>query len=161
MSAFHFFRKLRPVWQLSRSKEWPVSCEREFSSIQREVSIPLQPGSAFFLLCKRDFFPFAKESRSHDTGHYQSHAITLVLNTFSDNFQTLAAPVQNVIFSVQLTFPKVARYTSWSAVANGVHVRASVYCADQQYSSRRKSRMLGKKTDGLLEHLRNLKLIFV
>jgi hypothetical protein len=35
----------------------PMSCEREFSSLQGEVSVTLQPSSAVFLLCKRDFFP--------------------------------------------------------------------------------------------------------
>jgi hypothetical protein len=34
-----------------------VSCQREFSSLQREVSVPLQPGSAVFLLCKREKIP--------------------------------------------------------------------------------------------------------
>jgi hypothetical protein len=54
---------------------WPVSCEREFSSLQREVSDPLQPGSAVFLFCKREKIPFAKESRSHDTGQYLTRAV--------------------------------------------------------------------------------------
>jgi hypothetical protein len=53
---------------IDSGQQWPVSCEREFSSLQRKVSVPLQPGSAVFLLCKRDFFPFAKEFRSHHTG---------------------------------------------------------------------------------------------
>jgi hypothetical protein len=48
---------------------WPMSCEREFSSLQGKVSFTLQPSSAVFLLCKREKIPFAKESRSHDTGH--------------------------------------------------------------------------------------------
>jgi hypothetical protein len=47
---------------------WPVSCEREFYSLQGKVSFTLQPRSAVFLLCKREKIPFAKESRSHDTG---------------------------------------------------------------------------------------------
>jgi hypothetical protein len=50
-------------------KHWPVSCEREFSSLQREVFVLLQPGIAVYLICKREKIPFAKESRSHDTGH--------------------------------------------------------------------------------------------
>jgi hypothetical protein len=49
-----------------------VSCEREFSSLQGKVSVTLQPSSAVFLLCKREKVPFAKESRSHDTGQYNS-----------------------------------------------------------------------------------------
>jgi hypothetical protein len=50
-------------------RHWPVSCEREFSSLQGKVSFTLQPSNAVFLLCKRRKKPFAKESRSHDTGH--------------------------------------------------------------------------------------------
>jgi hypothetical protein len=39
-----------------------VACEREFSSLQREVSVPLPPGSAVFLLCKNvKKIPFANE----------------------------------------------------------------------------------------------------
>jgi hypothetical protein len=45
------------------------SCEREFSSLQGKVSFALQPSNAFFLICKREKIPFAKESRSHDKGH--------------------------------------------------------------------------------------------
>jgi hypothetical protein len=59
---------------------WPVSCEREFSSLLREVSAPLQPSSGVFLFCKSDFFPFTKESRSHDTGHSVCTQCTLVTN---------------------------------------------------------------------------------
>jgi hypothetical protein len=46
-----------------------VSCEREFSSLQGKVSFTLQPSSAVFLLCKRDFSP-PLSARSHDTGYY-------------------------------------------------------------------------------------------
>jgi hypothetical protein len=55
-------------WNFTSLYQWPVSCEREFSFFQREVSVPLQPSSAVFLLSKRDFF--AKESRLHDMGQY-------------------------------------------------------------------------------------------
>jgi hypothetical protein len=45
------------VWVLdSFNGYWAMSCWREFSSPQRAVSVPLQPGSAVFLRCKRDFF---------------------------------------------------------------------------------------------------------
>jgi hypothetical protein len=47
----------------------PMSCDREFSSLQGKVSVTLQPSSAVFFLCKREKIPFAKESRSHDMGH--------------------------------------------------------------------------------------------
>jgi hypothetical protein len=35
-------------------QQWPVSCEREFSSLQGKVSVTLLPSSAVFLLCKRE-----------------------------------------------------------------------------------------------------------
>jgi hypothetical protein len=52
---------------------WPVSCERECSSLQREVSVPLQPGSDVFLLCK---------SLSHDT----ARAITSMCLSIAEFF---------------------------------------------------------------------------
>jgi hypothetical protein len=70
-----------------------VSCEREFSSLQGRVSFTLQPSSAFFLLCKREKIPLAKESRLHDTGqclsssyflaHKGTHDITGLMPTYS------------------------------------------------------------------------------
>jgi hypothetical protein len=40
-------------------QECPVSCEREFSSLQGKVSITLHPSSAVFLLCKREKMSFS------------------------------------------------------------------------------------------------------
>jgi hypothetical protein len=42
--------------------------QRDFSSLQGKVSFTRQQSSAVFHLCKRDFSPFAKESRLHYTG---------------------------------------------------------------------------------------------
>jgi hypothetical protein len=72
----------------------PVSCEREFSSLQRKVSVPLQQGSAVFLVCKWDFFPFAKEFLSHDTGQYLGDNNQILL--FSVRFKHLGRPTTKV-----------------------------------------------------------------
>jgi hypothetical protein len=48
----------------------PSHVSGNFLPFKKEVFVPLQPGSAVFLLCNREKIPFAKESRSHDTGHW-------------------------------------------------------------------------------------------
>jgi hypothetical protein len=50
-----------------------VSCEREFSSLQREVFVPLQPGSAVFLFL---FFSFSSDGKN-EAGNLKTVTVTV------------------------------------------------------------------------------------